>query len=65
MTKRDTIDTHIYFPPAIFREVKRLAGITRRSISAEIVIAVETHLAVNKPTLLLDAAKRGRNQKKK
>lgn len=53
MTKRESIDTHIYFPPEVFKSIKKLAGLQRRSISAEIVIAVESHLALNKPTLLL------------
>lgn len=46
-------DTHIYFPPAIFDRMKQLAELNRRSMSAEVIIAVEEHLALNKPTLLL------------
>jgi hypothetical protein len=57
--KRPTKDTHIYFPPEVFAGIKTLAGTNRRSISAEIVIAVEEHLALNKPTLML-AAKKGK-----
>lgn len=51
--KRETVDTHIYFPPEVFKGVKRLAELQRRSISAQIVMAVEEHLTLNKPTLLL------------
>jgi hypothetical protein len=47
MTKRDAVDTHIYFPPEVFKAIKKLAGKERRSISAEIVIAVENHLKQN------------------
>jgi len=46
-------DTHIYFPPAVFDRMKQLATLNRRSMSAEVIIAVEEHLTLNKPTLLL------------
>lgn len=42
--KKESIDTHIYFPPAVFRAIKKLAAKERRSISAEIVMAVEAHI---------------------
>lgn len=58
--KRDFIDTHIYFPPEVFKAMKKLAAINRRTLSAEMVIATEAHLALNKPTLLL-ASKPTRN----
>lgn len=63
--KRQVKDTHIYFPGAVFEAIKRLAGINRRSISAEIVIAVEGHLTLNKPTLLLAAQEQGLKGKKR
>lgn len=34
-------DTHIYFPLKVWRALKRLAKENRRSLSAEVVIAVE------------------------
>lgn len=60
--KREHVDTHIYFPPEVFKGIKHLAGLTRRSISAEIVIAVEAHLTLNKPTLALATAKTARSK---
>lgn len=42
--KRDTKDVHIYFPLKVLNQLKRLAGRNRRSVSAEIVIAVEEKL---------------------
>lgn len=42
--KKNSIDTHIYFPPTVFQAIKKLAAKERRSISAEIVIAVEAHI---------------------
>lgn len=41
-------DTHIYFPPAVSEAIKKLAKQNRRSISAEVIIAVEKHVAENK-----------------
>lgn len=46
--KREFKDTHIYFPPAVFKGIKKLAAENRRSVSAEIVIAVESHIANSK-----------------
>lgn len=39
--KRDVKDTHIYFPVKVLTDLKKMAAANRRSISAEIVIAVE------------------------
>jgi hypothetical protein len=43
--KREVKDTHIYFPVKVLGELKKLAVSNRRSLSAEIVIAVERHVA--------------------
>ena len=43
--KRDVKDTHIYFPVKVLTQLKKLADRNRRSVSAEIVIAVEEKLA--------------------
>lgn len=37
-------DTHIYFPNALYKKVQRLAKDQQRTISAEIVRAVEAHV---------------------
>ena len=37
-------DTHIYFPVKVLNQLKKLADRNRRSVSAEIVIAVEEKL---------------------
>lgn len=42
--KRDVKDTHIYFPVKVLNGLKKLAEQNRRSVSAEIVIAVEKHI---------------------
>jgi len=41
-------DTHIYFPVKVLTELKKLAEQNRRSVSAEIVMAVEEKLAREK-----------------
>jgi hypothetical protein len=41
-------DTHIYFPVKILSQLKKLADRNRRSVSAEIVIAVEEKLSKEK-----------------
>ena len=41
-------DTHIYFPIKVLAELKKLAEQNRRSVSAEIVMAVEEKLAREK-----------------
>lgn len=61
--KREFIDTHIYFPPTVFEKMKQLAGLNRRTMSAEMVIAAEAHLMFNKPTLLLADAETKRGMK--
>lgn len=38
---KDTKDTHIYFPAKVHAEVKKMAQANRRTVSAEIVLAVE------------------------
>lgn len=38
-------DTHIYFPIKVWRAIKKLAQENRRSLSAEIVIAVEERIS--------------------
>lgn len=42
--KPETIDTHIYFPASLHRKLKALAKRQRHTLSAEIVLAVESHL---------------------
>jgi hypothetical protein len=37
-------DAHIYFPVKVLNQLKKLADRNRRSVSAEIVIAVEEKL---------------------
>jgi len=46
--KPQTKDTHIYFPVKVLNEIKKLARVNRRSVSAEIVIAAEEHVAKTK-----------------
>lgn len=36
-------EAHIYFPLDVFEKLKKLAAKNRRTISAEVVIAVEKH----------------------
>lgn len=38
-------DTHIYFPTKLHGQIKRLAKRERHSLSTEIIIAVENHIA--------------------
>lgn len=45
---RQVQDTHIYFPIKVWRAIKKLAQQNRRSLSAEIVIAVEEYIAKEK-----------------
>lgn len=42
-------DTHIYFPVRVLTELKKMADRNRRSVSAEIVMAVEEKLEREKP----------------
>jgi hypothetical protein len=46
--KRETKDVHIYFPVNVLQKLKKLAERNRRSVSAEIVIAVESHVGNDK-----------------
>lgn len=39
--KRVFKDVHVYFPPKVLAELKKLAAHNRRSVTAEVVIAVE------------------------
>lgn len=39
--KRDVKDTHIYFPVKVLTGVKKMAQANRRSVTAEIVLAME------------------------
>lgn len=41
-------DTHIYFPVKVLSEIKKLAERNRRTVSAEIVMAVEEKIAREK-----------------
>lgn len=45
--KRAFKDAHIYFPPKVMTELKKLAKRNRRSVSAEVVIAVEKHIELD------------------
>lgn len=42
--KRDVKDTHIYFPVKVLNGIRKLAQQNRRTVSAEIVIAVEKYI---------------------
>lgn len=42
--KKETKDTHIYIPVEMYEALKKVAEINRRSISTEVVIAVEQHV---------------------
>lgn len=42
--KQQVRDTHIYFPVKVLEQVKKLAEKNRRTMTAEVVIAVERHL---------------------
>jgi mRNA-degrading endonuclease RelE of RelBE toxin-antitoxin system len=46
--KQEFKDTHIYFPPEVFRGIKKLAASNRRTVSAEMVIAAEKHIEASK-----------------
>lgn len=37
-------DVHVYFPPKVLADLKKLAKQNRRSVTAETVIAVEGHV---------------------
>ena len=42
--RRDVKDTHVYFPVKLLAELKRMAAANRRTVSAEIVMAVEVRV---------------------
>lgn len=42
--KREYKDTHIYFPPKLLDDLKKLAAKNRRSVTAEVIIAVEDRI---------------------
>ncbi len=42
--KKETQDIHVYFPKEMHEALKRLAETNRRSLSAEVIIAVEKHI---------------------
>ena len=42
--KRETEDTHIYFPKKVLNELRRWAKVNRRSVTAETIIAVERYI---------------------
>jgi hypothetical protein len=39
--KREAKEAHVYFPVKVLADLKKMAAANRRSVSAEIVIAVE------------------------
>ena len=43
--KAELRDTHLYFPIKVLEGIKRLAEKNRRSLTAEVIIAVEKHLS--------------------
>ena len=43
-TKQGCKEAHVYVPDAVFKELKKLAELNRRSMSAEIVIAIERRI---------------------
>jgi hypothetical protein len=47
--KRDVKDTHIYFPVKVLDGMRKLAERNRRTVSAEMVIAAERHIAAERP----------------
>ena len=42
--KREYKDVHVYFPPKLFADLKKLAAKNRRSVTAEVVLAVEARI---------------------
>lgn len=39
--KRETKEAHVYFPAKVLSGIKKMAAANRRSVSAEIVLAME------------------------
>lgn len=58
--KRDVKDAHIYFPVKVLRDIKRIAERNRRTVTAEVVIAVESYIAGSKSENGRPAAGRGK-----
>lgn len=46
--KRQIEDAHIYFPVKVLNAIRKLAAQNRRSVTAEVVIAAERHIAESK-----------------
>lgn len=42
--RREFKDVHVYFPPKVLADLKQLAAENRRSVTAEVVIAVEERI---------------------
>jgi hypothetical protein len=42
--KRQIEDAHIYFPVKVLNAIRKLAAQNRRSVTAEVVIAVEDYI---------------------
>lgn len=45
---KDTQEAHIYFPKEVYEALRELAQRNRRSVTAEVIIAVEKRLAMEK-----------------
>jgi hypothetical protein len=39
--RRETKEAHVYFPAKVMTDIKKMAQANRRSVSAEIVLAME------------------------
>lgn len=60
--KRDVKDAHIYFPARVLKDIKRIAERNRRTVTAEVVIAVESYIAESKSENGRPAAGKGREK---
>lgn len=45
---KDTHETHLYIPRRLYIKLKALAGINRRTVNAETLIAIEKHVEPEK-----------------
>jgi excinuclease UvrABC nuclease subunit len=54
------VNVHIYFPVKVLNDIRKLAAVNRRTVSAEIVIAAERHVEASKPTTNGTQGKGGR-----
>lgn len=43
--KGEIKDTHLYFPVKVLADIKKVAQKNRRSLTAEVIIAVEKHIS--------------------